>query len=255
MAHPYFHALSSCRRWGGSVHDYVGLHGWFDSTKAHVADARHRLILHNQGGIELLVSTFGAQQVNSSGTVYPLYELGIQHVTEDFGYIPEVGLVVEKLAELKLPRYNPERARDAAAALRLERAALEPLHSFFAHFYSRTPEDHPHRHLAYALLANSFGIFLAERKFGVMFEVAGRDRPLPTRLLAERIVQMGFGGYIPPAAQVIGALPNEKWMFVNAAALDQQFSDREAAEGFIDPIVEAHRQAIKERNDGLKTTV
>jgi uncharacterized protein DUF6915 len=30
MAHPYHHALSSVRKWGGEVSDYTPLHSWFD---------------------------------------------------------------------------------------------------------------------------------------------------------------------------------------------------------------------------------
>jgi hypothetical protein len=28
MAHPYHHALSSLRRWGGRVEDYLPIHQW-----------------------------------------------------------------------------------------------------------------------------------------------------------------------------------------------------------------------------------
>jgi hypothetical protein len=30
MAHPYHHALSSAKKWGGEVSDYLPLHAWFD---------------------------------------------------------------------------------------------------------------------------------------------------------------------------------------------------------------------------------
>jgi hypothetical protein len=30
MAHPYHHSLSSMRKWGGEVCDYLPLHSWFD---------------------------------------------------------------------------------------------------------------------------------------------------------------------------------------------------------------------------------
>ena len=30
MAHPYHHALSSVRKWGGSVEDYLTIHTWLD---------------------------------------------------------------------------------------------------------------------------------------------------------------------------------------------------------------------------------
>jgi hypothetical protein len=30
MAHPYHHALSSVKKWGGTVEDYLAVHSWFD---------------------------------------------------------------------------------------------------------------------------------------------------------------------------------------------------------------------------------
>ena len=30
MAHPYHHALSSVKKWGGTVDDYIAVHQFFD---------------------------------------------------------------------------------------------------------------------------------------------------------------------------------------------------------------------------------
>ena len=47
MAHPYHHALSSARKWGGTADDYLPLHAWFDDpSKLIVADFRHRALRH-----------------------------------------------------------------------------------------------------------------------------------------------------------------------------------------------------------------
>ena len=46
MAHPYHHALSSVKKWGGTVDDYQAIHAWYDSSKAHSADFRHRAMFH-----------------------------------------------------------------------------------------------------------------------------------------------------------------------------------------------------------------
>ena len=51
MAHPYHHALSSVRRWGGRVEDYLPIHDWFDASKAFLADFRHRALRHHAEGI------------------------------------------------------------------------------------------------------------------------------------------------------------------------------------------------------------
>jgi hypothetical protein len=67
MAHPYHHAISSVEKFGGQVEDYLAIHQWFDQTKAHIADARHRAILHSSFGIFLCEQVFGATNKNPRG--------------------------------------------------------------------------------------------------------------------------------------------------------------------------------------------
>lgn len=91
MSHPYYHAKSSARKFGGIWEDYVELHEWFDQTKAHHADTRHRAILHNTFGIYLLQQVFGEVITRKSdGVVIPTRPIGEQHVLEDLGFIPNV---------------------------------------------------------------------------------------------------------------------------------------------------------------------
>lgn len=56
MSHPYYHAVSSARRFGGAPEDYLAVHQFFDQTKAHLADCRHRLVLHNSFGTFLVMA-------------------------------------------------------------------------------------------------------------------------------------------------------------------------------------------------------
>ena len=51
MAHPYHHALSSAKKWGGTVDDYIRIHAWFDFSKSIIADYRHRALRHHAAGI------------------------------------------------------------------------------------------------------------------------------------------------------------------------------------------------------------
>lgn len=90
MAHPYHHALSSVKKWGGSPEDYRPIHDWFDESKAHMADFRHRALRHHSEGIFMAEKIFGATIVNSAGRVVPVRYIGEQHVTEDLGRIPSV---------------------------------------------------------------------------------------------------------------------------------------------------------------------
>src|SRR5947207_577339 len=55
MAHPYHHALSSVRKWGGCVEDYSRIHSWFDESKLIIADFRHRALRHHAEGIFMAV--------------------------------------------------------------------------------------------------------------------------------------------------------------------------------------------------------
>lgn len=88
MAHPYHHALSSVRKYGGVVEDYLPIHDFFDETKAHFADFRHRALRHHSEGIFLAERIFGKTLTNSDGRVIPVRFIGEQHVIEDCGFIP-----------------------------------------------------------------------------------------------------------------------------------------------------------------------
>lgn len=88
MAHCYYHALSSVRKWGGVVEDYLPLHQWFDQSKAIFADPRHRALRHHAEGIFMLETLFGPTIVNADSRVVPVRLVGEQHVREDLGTIP-----------------------------------------------------------------------------------------------------------------------------------------------------------------------
>lgn len=90
MAHPYHHALSSVRRWGGTLEDYQQLHDWFDQSKSFMADFRHRALRHHAEGIFMLESIFGTTLTLSTGRVIPTRWVGEQHVKEDLGFIPSM---------------------------------------------------------------------------------------------------------------------------------------------------------------------
>jgi hypothetical protein len=88
MAHPYHHALSSVKRWGGKPEDYLPIHDFFDESKAYLADFRHRALRHHAEGIFLCEKVFGTTLTNSDGRVVPVRWVGEQHVKEDLGFIP-----------------------------------------------------------------------------------------------------------------------------------------------------------------------
>jgi hypothetical protein len=91
MAHPFHHAQSSVRKFGGQPEDYVAIHQWFDQTKAAWADIRHRAVLHSSFGIFLCEQAFGLTITrDSDGKIIPTRLIAEQHVLEDLGRIPSL---------------------------------------------------------------------------------------------------------------------------------------------------------------------
>jgi hypothetical protein len=90
MAHPYDHARSSVKKFGGVPEDYIKIHNWFDETKQYFADFRHRALRHHSAGIFWAEKEFGTVVLNSDGKTVPVRVIGEQHVKEDCGFIPTV---------------------------------------------------------------------------------------------------------------------------------------------------------------------
>ncbi len=90
MANPYHHALSSVKKWGGEVEDYLPIHDWFDASKEMHGDFRHRVLRHHAQGIFECERVFGHTITLSTGKIIPVRWIGEQHVTEDCGFIPSL---------------------------------------------------------------------------------------------------------------------------------------------------------------------
>ena len=90
MTHPYYHAKSSAKLFGGSPEDYLAIHNWFDATKESFADFRHRAMRHHAEGIFECERVFGATLTNSDNKQVPVRYVGEQHVIEDCGRIPTI---------------------------------------------------------------------------------------------------------------------------------------------------------------------
>jgi len=88
MAHPYHHALSSVKKWGGQVDDFLPIHTWFDASKAILADFRHCALRHHAEGIFMCETIFGTTITLSSGRTIPTRWVTEQHVREDLRTIP-----------------------------------------------------------------------------------------------------------------------------------------------------------------------
>lgn len=85
MTHPYYHAQSSARLWGGAEHDYVDLHAYLDRYKHSYCDYRHRLMTHHAEGITDAEEKFGLTITLSTGKQVPVRYILEQHIREDCG--------------------------------------------------------------------------------------------------------------------------------------------------------------------------
>ena len=90
MSHPYHHAISSARKYGGVWQDYIKIHNWFDETKAHYPDMKHRTLRRHSEGIFWCEQIFGEVVTNSDGKNVPVRFIGEQHIKEDLGFIPTI---------------------------------------------------------------------------------------------------------------------------------------------------------------------
>ena len=121
MAHPYHHALSSVRQWGGVPDDFIRIHSWFDESKMISADFRHRALRHHAEGIFMAEKIFGTTITISTGREIPVRWIGEQHVREDLGFIPSFA------DWLKAIRPEPWMGRATRIDVELEAARNETL--------------------------------------------------------------------------------------------------------------------------------
>lgn len=87
---PWFHAVSSAKKFGGEPEDYIELHNWFDETKSLTGDWTHRALRHHAAGVEEAIERFGHYIPLGDGRKVALKPVAEQHVIEDCGFIPTV---------------------------------------------------------------------------------------------------------------------------------------------------------------------
>lgn len=229
MSHPYHHAVSRARTWGGDPAEYVAIESWFDQSKAFTADARHRLLLHHSYGVFLAERRFGVTIVNSAGRTVPVRLIGEAHCKEDFNRpVPsltecfEAGLTGEKTTPaLTALKGAYLRAFDAglsvgahcdasARAFGGPAGAYEALHAFF---------DEPRSHLACpaSLLAlhHTFGVHLAVQLFGHSLPGGAS-----TRRVAEARLRLDLG-LVPAVDTALKLVPAQAWMNTRALPLSR----------------------------------
>lgn len=85
---PYLHSNIHAKKFGGIPADYADIDDFIDSSKASVADVRHRAILHSSFGCFIVEAVFGRTRVNSDGKTYSPRDVAEEHILQDLGFIP-----------------------------------------------------------------------------------------------------------------------------------------------------------------------
>lgn len=100
MANAHIHSVSSVRKFGGEISDYINIHIKMDCSKAYISDNRHRALTHNSFWIhEVMIPIFGYTITNSDGKVVSVKDICEIHVLEDFGmrFIPSAQDYLENM--------------------------------------------------------------------------------------------------------------------------------------------------------------
>lgn len=87
---PLLHAKISVKKYGGIVDDYLPIHNFIDSSKSHVADVRHRALLHSSWGCFMAEEKFGSYLKNSDDKEFSVRDIAEEHILQDLGFIPSV---------------------------------------------------------------------------------------------------------------------------------------------------------------------
>lgn len=209
MAHPWHHAHLSARRHGGTPEDYIEVHSWFDYTKSHIADCRHRLFLHNAWGIFVAERILGVTMLRASDQhEIPLRPLLERHILEDFGQIPTLATCLEQLApsEGTATVTTYEQCTHSAQKWGGDWSDYQPLHQFLD-----WPRDHlpDSRHLR--VLHNTWGIALAQQAFSLAYTRPSDGVALPLQTLVEEHILRELGT-IPTLEACLEGISLTDWM-------------------------------------------
>jgi hypothetical protein len=86
----YYHSVIHAKKYGGIPDDYQAIDDFIDSSKATMADMRHRALLHSSFGIYICEKVFGNTITNSEGKEVPVRLIAEEHILQDLGFIPTV---------------------------------------------------------------------------------------------------------------------------------------------------------------------
>lgn len=223
MAHALYHSRASAHRYGGQARDYLPLHSFLDQTKALIADCRHRMVLHNEWGVDIVTAYFGPTVAG-----VPTRQLTEDHIREDLDEIPTLERAIGGVPPAwRTPTHSLEQELDPHTLQRhAERSArrygglptdYHALHALLDSPARRLP-DWRHRLPTH----NAWGPFLCETLLGPVIACSD-GHEVPTRSVAEDHIA-GDLGHIPPMAEALAGVPMQAWMCRRAQPLSSQFA-------------------------------
>ncbi len=104
------HCRISKRKFGGTETDFFAIHKFIDSSKLFYFNPRHRLLLHNLFGIEIVVMKFGDYIQTIDHKTVLVRDIAAEHCKEDLsGRVPSLnewlnGFELSK--EIKIPNFT-----------------------------------------------------------------------------------------------------------------------------------------------------
>jgi len=94
---PYLHSKIHAKKFGGKPEDYADIDDFIDSSKAAVADVRHRAALHSAFGCFIVEKVFGRTRINSDGKEYSPRDVAENHILQDLGIIPTLEMYLNNM--------------------------------------------------------------------------------------------------------------------------------------------------------------
>jgi hypothetical protein len=224
MSHPYHHALSSTRsfptddpkaktRW----EDHYPLHHFLDSSKAHLADARHRALYHHKTGIEISKRLPQLKHIPQT----TLQEIATQHILEDISYIPSLTQWISPNPPFPNPRWKALLSMPKQMLIEEYRKRatspqnLKERETLLNILLLPESEDHLFSHPGRLLYFTSPGPYLCETLLGPVL-----PSKTPTRTLCETLIKETFGK-IPSLQDFLKKTRIQAWMYKNAQQLSQ----------------------------------
>lgn len=245
MAHPYYHSLSTRKGFGGTWEDYFPFHAFMDHTKQHIADARHRLLLHNAWGIFFVEQLFGETFIRpSDGKRKALRPILERHVEEDFGgKLPSLPECFEIDSKRPFSRLDDtiEHCRLSAMIYGGDPEEYMALHASMNQVRDVLPDQR-----GQCILHNSWGISLLLRKFGETMTLS-TGKKIPTRMVLEFHVTQDLG-HIPTVAEAMEHIHIRSWMYTKARKLSVELAGESESEelptDIIVPAIPTHLEGV-----------